>query len=136
MKDSNAGFSLMETLVTIAIILVVSFSVLIAFRSGTLGTLNALNEINTARTIIRTDRFIREQAESIHIPYWLNSFDSIENLKNELWRSRAGTLIKEISLITDSSGFIRGVNVSFVVDNKTYSTRTLFSSIPVSGNIK
>jgi len=122
----------METVVSIAIILTVSFCVFIAFSTATRANYKSIVAIKTANKILETDRFIREMADSLHVPYWLNPEESIAEFKNELWRSKAGKYIQEITTLYDSSGLPRGVTVGYTIGTRHIKTSVLFPFLQVT----
>ena len=125
------GFTLMESLVSIAIILILSGCIIIAFSTGMKANIKSVGAIRTANTILETDRFIREQVDSLHIPYWLKPEESIEKLKNQLWRSKVGKYIHEIAILYDTNGNPRGITVDYLVGTKNMKTSALFPFHPV-----
>jgi prepilin-type N-terminal cleavage/methylation domain-containing protein len=128
------GFTLMETLVSIAVILVISCSVFIALSSGIKANSASVRVIRTANRILDTDRFIRKQAESLHIPYWLKPDGPIEAFKYELWRSRIGNYLQSVTTLYDASGAARGVTVEYRIGNRNIQSSVLFPSRPLIGS--
>jgi type II secretory pathway pseudopilin PulG len=131
-KESD-GFTLMDTLVSIAIVLVISSCIIIAFSSGSKTLLKAISAVNTSAKLLQIDRHIRENANDLHIPYWLDPDVSAKAFVDELRRSKIGKYMREVVYITDSSGFIRGVTVEYTVNNKRLKTSALFPSAPALG---
>jgi hypothetical protein len=121
----------METLVSIAVILIISCSVFTAFFSGIKANSGSVKVIRTANRILDADRFIREQAESLHIPYWLKPDESIEAFKHELRRSRIGTYLQSVTTLYDASGIARGVTVEYSIGNRNTQSSVLFPSRPL-----
>jgi type II secretory pathway pseudopilin PulG len=131
MKNTNCeGFTLMEAIVSIAIIITISGCIIIALTSGTKANYKSLNAVRTANLILETDRYIREQTDSLHIPYWLKPDESIEAFKNELLRSKIGKQIKTIIIMYDNS-IPRGITVEYTAGAKLITTSALFPFIPV-----
>jgi len=130
--NRSYGFTLMETLVSIALILTVSYCVIVAFSTATRANLKSLVVIRTAHKILETDRFIREMADSLHVPYWLKPEESIVEFQNELWRSKEGRYIQEISILYDSSGLPRGITVGYTIGNRHIKTSALFPFLQVT----
>ncbi len=127
------GFTLMETLVTLTVTLIISGSIIFAFAAAMKSASKANGSVSTATTMLKVDRFIREQTAEMHIPYWTYSERPVEELKNRLWRSNMGEYIREIQTVTDGAGRNRGIRVQFEVAGKQARTEALFSSIPVVG---
>jgi hypothetical protein len=122
----------METLVSIALILTVSYCIIVAFSAATRANLKSIAAIKTANKILETDRFIREMADSLHVPYWLKPEESIAEFKNELWRSKAGKYIQEITTLYDSSDLPRGVTVGYTIGTRHIKTSALFPFLQVT----
>lgn len=130
-KNHCDAFTLMETLVSIALILVMGYCVWIALSASTRANLKSLGAIRTTNTILQTDRFIREAADSLHVPYWLNPDESIAELKNALWRSKSGKYIKAINTLYDTQGLPRGITVDYTIGTKDIKTTALFPFLQV-----
>lgn len=131
MKHTNCeGFTLMEAIVSIAIIITISGCIIVAFTSGNKANYKSLNVVRTANLILETDRYIREKTDSLHVPYWLKPDESIEEFKNELSRSKIGKQIKTITTMYDN-GIPRGITVEYIAGTKLITTSVLFPFIPV-----
>jgi len=131
MKHSEAGFTLMETLLSIAIILTTS-CILVTAVTASIKTLSqTYAAINTTLSIARTDRFIRNKAGSLYIPYWANSQPCIDSFCDELYRSEIGDKIISVNVIRDSRCFYRGLEVIYSIGKKEIKTIALFPVIPV-----
>lgn len=126
MKDCCDGFTLMETLATISLILIVSFCIITALVSSSRANERSNNTVRTANAILETDRFIRERVDSLHVAFWQKADDSIEEFKNELLRTRIGKNIKSITTLYDSSGSSRGLTVEYTAGNRQMKTLALF----------
>jgi type II secretory pathway pseudopilin PulG len=135
MKNLDDGFTLMETLVSIAIIMAVSSLFAIAFTTAFKATSQSNNEIKAAVTITQIDRFIRERADSLHIPYWADSKLYADTLRDELFRSKFAPYINTIQIINDSRRKPRGLLVIFTVNNRQIQTKALFPSVSIMDNV-
>jgi type II secretory pathway pseudopilin PulG len=136
MKNLNDGFTLMETLVSIAIIMAVSSLFAIAFITAFKATSQSNNEIKTAITITQIDHFIRERTNSLHIPYWADSKPYADELRNELFRSKFASHINTIQIINDSRRKPRGLLVIYTVNNRQIQTKALFPSVSIMDNLQ
>jgi prepilin-type N-terminal cleavage/methylation domain-containing protein len=125
-ETNHDGFTLMESLVSIAVILIMSGCIFITFTAGTKANSKSVLAAGTANKILETDRFIREKADFLHVPYWLKPDESVEEFKRELQRSRAGKYIRGITTVYDSSGKIKGVDVNYVIEGRAIKTTALF----------
>ena len=127
MKEKNCeGYTLMETLVTVSLILISSFCIITAFVNSSRANARSTEALKICNTILELDSFIREKADSLHVSYWLNPDDFIEEFKNELWRTKARKYIKTITVIYDGSLSPSGVTVEYRAGNKLIKTSALF----------
>jgi len=129
MKQNEAGFTLMETLLSVAIILILGSLLVVSSNAAISGASQSFKAVNTAVTLTRIDRYIRNRADSVHIPYWADSTRYIEALSAELFQSRIGTYIKSIRAIFDHRMSARGIEVTYIVNNHEMRTVALFPSI-------
>ncbi|MDR2943311.1 MAG: prepilin-type N-terminal cleavage/methylation domain-containing protein [Treponema sp.] len=131
MNQNSAGFTLMETLLSVAIILVISS--LIAIGSGTAlqGASKSIKTVKTAATLTRIDRFIRTKTNAVHIPYWAAATPYIDALTAELYRSKIGTYIKSVGIIDGYLKVPLGIEVVYKVNNREMKTVALFPSVAV-----
>jgi hypothetical protein len=125
------GFTMMETLVTISITLVLGGLLAVLFILGTRGTSHAMNTARTAVEIEKTDRTIREWADDIHVPYWAKPDVYAESLTQSIMRSKIGAIVTSITPVYDNKRRIRGLTVSYRVNNKEYQTRAIFPGTPL-----
>jgi prepilin-type N-terminal cleavage/methylation domain-containing protein len=131
----DSGFTLMETLVSIAIVLIISGCVITAVSLSYRIIIKAKNTSETAATILQIDHFIREQANDFHIPYWENAAGRTAFFKDSLWQSKYGQYIYQIHTIISPQGFTRGISASYSVNGTISQTSALFPSIPVLENV-
>jgi prepilin-type N-terminal cleavage/methylation domain-containing protein len=130
-KNGNDGFTLMEALVSIAVILVISGCVFTAFSASVRMISKARRTTNTALKILQIDRFIREETESLHVPYWADTSARADLFEDYLSRSAYGRYIRQFDLIRSRAGTVRGIRVFYTVDGASSRTDALFPSIPV-----
>lgn len=131
MNQDEAGFTLMEALLTVAIILILGSLLAAASKTALHGSSQSLKTVNAAAALTRADRRIRLSAENAHIPYWANPTPYIEALKAELLRSNIGPNIKSIRTVFDHRGIPRGVEAIYTVKDREARTVALFSSVTV-----
>ena len=131
MKNTEAGYSLMETLLTIAIILTVSCILVITVAVSIKTLPRSANAIYMATTIARIDRHIRSKVGSLHIPYWADPKPYIDLLTAELYQSKIGRYITSITLIRNTKFMSLGLEVTFNINNHEQKTNALFASKPV-----
>jgi hypothetical protein len=121
----------METLLTVAIVLIVSSLVVVAFGTAMQGASQSYKAVATATTMIRIDRHIRSETNNTHIPYWTNAQPYIDNLTAKLYQSNIGPYIKSIRPISVYPKAPRGIEVIYVVNNRELRTVALFPTIAV-----
>jgi type II secretory pathway pseudopilin PulG len=129
MKETEAAFTMMETLLSVAIVLVVSGVLVIASGTATQGASKSIKAIGTAAMLTRIDRHIRIRTDALHIPYWADSKPYIEALSGELYRSKIGPYIKSIRTISGYRESPRGIEVIYTVNNLETRTIALFPSV-------
>ena len=129
--DGEAGYTLMETLVSIAIVLALSGALAVTAVASMRALSQSFSAIQSAVTIARIDRFVRSGADSLHVPYWENSQPHVDSFSDSLYRSRIGGYIASITVIRDSRRIIRGLEVTYTVNNREIRTRALFPAVPV-----
>jgi type II secretory pathway pseudopilin PulG len=136
MKQTEEAFTLMETLISVAIILILSGILVVASGSSIQGASKAIKTINTAITLSRIDRHIRIKTEAVHIPYWTDNKPYIDVLTAELYQSKFGAYIKSVKAIVNYPMPPRGIEVIYEVNSKEMRTVALFPSIAVLGIIQ
>ena len=127
-SQSSAGFTIIESLVAIAITTVMAGVIVIIVTSSFKGASNAVASIDNARVVLSIDRQIRENAATLYVPYWASMEIAANDFADQLWQSNIGKHIESVKLIYDSEKIIRGIEVRYLVDNKTFTTTALFSS--------
>jgi len=133
MNYNDAGFTLMEVLLSVAIILILGSVLVISSNTAMHGIAKSNETVNTAEVITGIDRLIRQGAHDIQIPYWANPAPYIDNYISDLFRSKAGPYIKSIRVISDNAGNARGIEVSYIVNNREMLCLALFSSAVIVG---
>jgi type II secretory pathway pseudopilin PulG len=121
----------METLLTVAIILIVSSLLAVGSGAAIQGSSQSIKAANTATTLTRIDRHIRGKADAVHIPYWADPAPYIDAFTGELYRSGVGTYIRSVRVISDYRRTPRGVEVAYTVNNREMRTVALFPSVMV-----
>jgi hypothetical protein len=123
----------METLVSVAAFLIISGGVITAFTAAAGTAAKAAKTAGVSAAALRLDRFIRREADRIHVPYWDNPEKYGEEFKDRLRRSPEGRYLQKIEPYRDRSGLIRGVTVWFEIGGRSARTTALFPSVPVIG---
>ena len=132
MKDS--GFTLMETLCAIALLLVCAGSSagLIFNTRRITGTVRERSVLQYR--MLRIERLIREAAEGISVPYWAEDAEGLPAAKAAIEKtlSEAGYKgIVEIDALKDHWGRIRGVTYRCRINGQDYEGSGLFASVPI-----
>jgi len=131
MNQTEAGFTLMETLLSIAIVLILGSLLVVSSNTAFQGASKSIAAVNTAATITRTDRYIRARVNAVHIPYWADTKPYIDAITAELFQSKIGTYIKSVRAISDRRRVPRGIEVVYTVNNREMRTVALFSSVVI-----
>ena len=131
MNQSEAGFTLMETLLSVAIVLVLGSLLVISSNTAFQGASKSITAVNTAATITRIDLNIRTRANAVHIPYWADAKPYIDAVTAELFQSKIGPYIKSIRTISDHRRVPRGIEVVYTVNNREMRTVALFASVVI-----
>ena len=130
--DHEAGFTLMETLLSVAIILILGSLLVVAANTAIRGSSQSFKAVDTAAALTGIDRHIRESANNFHIPYWANPSSYIEEFNAELYRSKIGRYIKSIRIIFNSRRMPCGIEAVYMVNNHEMKTVALFPSIVIA----
>jgi hypothetical protein len=126
----------METLVSIAVMSIISGGIVLAFSSSMRIISTVDNKTSTAVKLLQIDYFIRDQVDNFHIPYWFYAPDEVLRFKNTIWLSKYGKYIQNIETITDASGITRGIRVFYTANGISVHTDALFPSTPVLEHIE
>ena len=134
--NSSAGFTMMETLVAIAITAVLAGIMITVVSSSFKGANSATKSMEGAYELLYIDKLIRDKAENLYVPYWASMEIAANNFSNQLWASDIAKYIESVKLIYNTGGsekIIRGVEVRYSINNNTFTTLALFSSKPLVG---
>jgi type II secretory pathway pseudopilin PulG len=135
MKQTEAAFTLMETLLSVAIVLAVSGVLVMASGVSMQGASQFTRTVSTAATLTRIDRHIRASADAVHIPYWADPTPYVASLSGELYRSKVGPYIKSIRAIAGYRNAPRGIEVVYAVNSRETRTIALFPTIAIMEKI-
>lgn len=136
LTNGDNGFTLMETLASITVILIISGCVFLVFSTSLKSISKVHRTVDTALKILTIDRFIREETNNFHISYWTNAPSQIDVFRDNLLRSPYGRYIRQFELIKSPAGITRGIRVVYSVDITTAHTDAIFPSTPVLENMK
>jgi len=131
MNRNDAGFTLMEILLSVAVILILGSLLVVSTNAAFHGASQSSKAANTAVTLARIDRHIRLRTGAVHIPYWADSTLYIDALSAELYRSNIGHYIKSVETIFDRRRAPRGIQVFYTVNNHEMRTLALFPSVVI-----
>jgi len=131
MNQNEAGFTLMETLLSVAIVLVLGSLLVVSSNTAFQGASKSITAVKTAATITRIDRHVRARANAVHIPYWADTKPYIDAVTAELFQSKMGTYIKSVRTISDRRSVPRGIEVIYMVNNREMRTVALFASVVI-----
>ena len=118
MGNSESGFSMIETLISMFISLLISAATCLVFVSlyRNIGKVN--NEISISREKLVKDKYIREWADTIEIPYWDTSDAYLNSKIDELKKNDFfNKTIKNIEYLKDDLKCKRGIIVTYTLTN-------------------
>ena len=128
---SDRGYTLMETLVVIAIMLLMG-GVCFNFINTSMGAnKKAFNNYLAAIRLLSIDSNIRDTCDGVHIPYWDRADGYIPSVMDLIANSKYKDDIGKIEPIKDEKGNIRGLRVAYSVNGIDATTDAVFSSRPV-----
>jgi prepilin-type N-terminal cleavage/methylation domain-containing protein len=130
------GFTLVETLVAIAIMSIIGVSVFLSFRGGLSSADSTRSLITNSTLALKLDDGYRESLSSSSVPYWISAEDAAPGIAGRLREGKAGGYIVSTEYIRDSDGKIRGVSVVYSVGKTLFRTDGLFSSTAIIGGRK
>jgi len=128
---TDSGFTLMETLLTVAIVLIVSSLLAVGSGVAIQGSSLSMKAASTAATLTRIDRHIRGKADALHVPYWADPAPHIEALSGELYRSAVGKHIRSVRVVSNRRRVPRGIEVTYSVNSREARTVALFPSVAI-----
>jgi prepilin-type N-terminal cleavage/methylation domain-containing protein len=125
------GFTFIETLVSIALILIVALAVSSAFISVIKHNAKASSTLYESWLILHADQELRKKIEPTIFPYWENSINAAQILARQIVENTGIpgiTLTKAEIIIKDGSA--HGLEIFYtVMENSTiYKSSILFSS--------
>jgi len=129
--QSDRGYTLMETLVVIAIMLLMG-GVCFNFINTSMGAnKKAFNNYFVAIRLLSIDSYIRATCDDVHIPYWDSADGYIPSVMEVIAKSKYKDDISSIEPIKDGNSNLRGLRVAYSVNGIDATTDAFFSSIPV-----
>jgi prepilin-type N-terminal cleavage/methylation domain-containing protein len=128
---SDHGYTLMETLVVIAIMLLMG-GVCFNFINTSMGAnKKAFKNYSVAIRFLSIDSYVREKCAAVHIPYWDTADVYIPSVTATIASSKYKGDIRSIEPIKDAKSNVRGLRVTYSVNGIEATTDAVFSSIPV-----
>jgi prepilin-type N-terminal cleavage/methylation domain-containing protein len=133
-KDNDQGFTLLETLIVIAVTALIA-GAFFSFLHGGIGAWNiSYSNYSRAIKVLALERYVRERCDETHVPCWDCGSDIAADVLVELKASRYGDCIADARVLYDSRRMPRGVFVAYSVGGITGEIDALFASIPVMGD--
>jgi len=129
MIKSDEGFTMMEILLTVAIVLIIGSAIVVASNTAMQGAKKAGNITETAKKMVSIDRYIRDRANEVHIPYWDNPTSYIDTFNSHLFSSQISPYINTIRVVYDRKRSPRGIEVFYTVNGREMRTLATFASI-------
>jgi prepilin-type N-terminal cleavage/methylation domain-containing protein len=145
-KKNEEGFTLMETLVSIALLLICGTAVGQIVFTLSRSAVAAREKSTALYRMLRMERIIRETAEGITIPYWEKEEASIKAadaaLQSVLAQAEevfqgAAEKTEDAALVLeelrDPAGHLRGIRGRWRSAERDHESGGLFASMPVTG---
>lgn len=131
-KDrSTGGFTFIETLVSIVLILFITLTVSTVFINILRHNEYASASLQESWTILYGDQKLREKIEPIIIPYWENSITATKIVRTQILDKTTipGIHITDVEIVSNN-GVAQGLIVSYTVleNPRKYQSYILFSS--------
>jgi hypothetical protein len=129
--NEDSGFTFIETLFTLTLVLLISVAVFNAFFTVLRHNGSALSEIKKAYILLSFDQKLRGEIEKTYIPYWENSKTYADELcENIIAGQRAEQVAVTGARVILKNGKGQGIEVSYrLINGETeYKTVCLFSS--------
>ena len=132
MNDKGtAGFTFIESLVSVALVVVITLAVSTAFVNIIRHNEYASVSLQESWKLLYTDQNLREQIEPVVFPYWENSITAAQNLRAQIMGKDniPGVKIVGTDIIT-KDGSAHGLIISYKIikNSKIYNSYILFSS--------
>ena len=131
---NEAGFTLMESLCVIALLLICS-GVVGGTAYNTRRITGDIKERSAGQyRHIKIERLIREAAEGVLLPYWENDERGLIEARKaiETALSEAGYRVGvDLETLRDEPGRLRGIRCHCRIDGRKYEIPAFFSSVPL-----
>ena len=130
---NDAGFTKMEILLTIAIVLIFGSILAVSFNAANNNAARTNKVLITAQSINKIDRLIREKIDNLQIPYWENPYPYIENAIQEMYRAHYGQKLKSVQILYNKDKKPAGLEVVYIVNNTEQKTIVKFPFAVLAG---
>ena len=125
--EYEGGFTIVETIVVIAIMSAISLSVLLFFQTGKAALGRDLMMSEAASEALLCDDSFRTVIRNIRIPYWESAYRSWDDIASRVHATRYGDCVAAIDPLSDASGVVYGCRVSYRIGSVYYETVESFS---------
>jgi prepilin-type N-terminal cleavage/methylation domain-containing protein len=142
-NESCAGFTLVESLVSLAIVSMIGVIIFMAFSVGVKSVTQSHSSVLAALRHLKTDTVLRNSLEKVRIPYWEKDFELSATATTLVvpWYGGAKEAhaialpdgVKDITyeLVKPvENGAPTGCRVKYRIDNREYSSAVVFASAP------
>ncbi|MBQ9494618.1 MAG: hypothetical protein IJR50_03145 [Treponema sp.] len=125
---------LSEVVVSVALFALLSSGIATVYTSYSKNIRAAEREANRVRLVLETDRMLRKTVSDVTLPYWEDAEANADKA--------AATLLETIQLadevrivsmkkLYDTVERVRGLEIVWTIDGRTYRTACLFASVPI-----
>lgn len=141
-NKKNEGFSFVEVLVSLAIILIIGVLLSFCYSSSFKNLLKAKQNANDSYTILKFDTFLRKNINQISLPNWEKdykteytsstiSFKWMNGDKNiQTINIPDSITITSVETLYYNNNLPGGISISYIYNNRDYKCNSFFSSIP------
>lgn len=129
--NSDHGYTLMETLIVIAIVVLMGGASANFINVSMNANKKAFSNYSVAIRLLSIDHFIRRTCDEVHIPYWDIADTYIPSIMEGVRNSKYKNDIQSIKSLLDTKSTIRGLRVVYSVNGVEAMTDAVFASLPV-----
>lgn len=141
-SKKNEGFSYVEVLVSLAIILIIGVLLSFCYSTSFKNLIKAKQNASNSYTLFQFDTFLRKNINQISLPNWEKDYKSeytsssisfkwMNGDKNiQTLKIQDSITINSIETLYYSNNLPGGISVSYSYNNLKYECNAFFSSIP------
>lgn len=142
MKNNIEGFSLIETLVALAIASLIGVAIISCFSIGLKSMTKVSGALKDSFLYLKTDSKIRQFATNVKRPYWIKDC-TVEISEHDIqlqWLNGKNSIesinfskdvdFTNLEVVKSKESYPLGIIVTYKIKEKEYKTKTTFGSFP------